>query len=308
MARIDLSTYAAGAGDGYIAEEHSSTVVQAINQFSAIEALARVENMTTSTKLVPRYYGDAPAVVGEGATIPETQNYMDSIVLEARKWASILHISEEDLNDSFLDVLTRFKTSWATNWARRFDNACLGVNAAVNGTTVPYESVYRKVTQANGNHEVTAGAVTFADLNLMLSQVETGPFFDPAKMVFIAHPSFAQDLRGLVDDNNRPILQDPLGGTTPTLFGYPVKYSFGAQVTPTATAGAVIDGGTDGNKLLILANTDLLINGKRSSIESQVSRDAKFDTDGVLLKIRARRAFICADGDGIAILEKTAAA
>jgi HK97 family phage major capsid protein len=304
MARIDLSVFNAGDGNGYIAEEHSSQVVQAVNQFSAIEALARVENMTTSTKLVPRYYGDAPGVVAEGNEIPETQNYIDSIVLEARKWASILHISEEDLNDSFVDVLNRFKTSWATNWARRFDNACLGVDAAENGTTVPYTSVYRKVTQAGGNYQETDGPLTFQHLNTMLSQVESGPMFDPSKMVFIAHPSFAQNLRGLVDNNNRPIVQDPLGGTTPTLFGYPVKYSFGAQVTPTATAGASIDGGSDGNKLIVLANTDMLINGKRSSIESQVSRDAKFDTDGVLLKIRARRAFKCADGDGIAILEK----
>ena len=304
MARIDLSRWAEGDGNGYIAEEHSSQVVQATNQFSAIEALARVENMNTSTKLVPRYYGDAPGVVSEGNEIPETQNYIDSIVLEARKWASILHISEEDINDSFVDVLNRFKISWATNWARRFDNACLGVDAAENGTTVPYTSVYRKVTQAMGNYQETDGPLTFAHLNTMLAQVESGPMFEPSKMVFIAHPSFAQNLRGLVDDNNRPIVQDPLGGTTPTLFGYPVKYSFGAQVTPTATAGAAIDGGTDGNKLIVLANTDMLINGKRSSIESQVSRDAKFDTDGVLLKIRARRAFKCADGDGIAILEK----
>ena len=306
MARIDLSTWAGGDGNGYIAEEHSSTVVQQINQISAIESLARVENMTTSTKLIPRYYGDSPSVVAEGNEIPETQNYMDSLVLQARKWASILHISEEDLNDSFIDVLNRFKTSWATNWARRFDNACLGVNAAENGTTVPYRSVYYGVTQTGGNHTQTNGDVTFAHLNNMLAQVEAGPMFDPAKMVFIAHPTFAQSLRGLVDDNNRPILQDPLGGTTPTLFGYPVKYSFGAQVTPAATAGGIIDGGTDGNKLLFLVNTDVLVNGKRSTIESQVSRDAKFDTDGVLLKIRARRAFKCADGDGIAILEKTA--
>lgn len=305
MSRIDLSVFNSGDGNGYIAEEHSSQVVQALNQFSAIEALGRVENMNTSTKLVPRYYGDAPGVVAEGNTIPETQNYMDSIVLEARKWASILHISEEDLNDSFVDVLNRFKISWATNWARRFDNACLGVDDGENGTTVPYQSVYRKVTQQGGNYQATGGNVTFAHLNNMLSQVEQGPFFDPAKMVFIAHPAFAASLRGLVDNNNRPILSEPLGGTTPTLFGYPVKYSFGAQRTPAATAGASIDGGTDGNKLLFLANTDLLINGKRSTVESLVSRDAKFDTDGVLLKIRARRAFKCADADGIAILEKT---
>jgi hypothetical protein len=37
-----------------------------------------------------------------------------------------------------------------------------------------------------------------------------------------------------------------------------------------------------------------------------VSKDAKFDTDGVLLKVRARRAFEVARAEGFAILEKTA--
>jgi HK97 family phage major capsid protein len=306
MARTELSTYSAGAGNGYIAEENSSAVVMATNQFSAIEAMARVENMNTNTKLVPRWYGDSPAVVAEGGTIAEAASYNDSIVLTARKWASILHISEEDLNDSFLDVLNRFKTSWATNWARRFDNACLGVVGAANGTTIPYESVYQKLTAGGGTITPTAGAVTFAQLNSIVAAVEAKPFFDPSKMAFIAHPTFAQNLRGLVDNQNRPILQDPLGSTSATLFGYPVKYSFGAQKTTVATAGGGIDAGSDGNKLLIFGNTDMLINGKRSTVESQVSRDAKFDTDGVLLKIRARRAFRVADGDAFAILEKTA--
>jgi HK97 family phage major capsid protein len=306
MATLDLSVFNGGTGNGYIAEEHSSQVVMATNQFSAIESLARIENMNTSTKLVPRWYGDSPAVVAEGATIAESTQFNDSVVLTARKWASILHINEEDLNDTFIDVLNRFKTSWATNWARRFDNACLGVAATENGTTVPYTSVYQKLATGGGTITPTAGAVTFAQLNGIVAAVEAKPMFDPSKMAFIAHPSFAQVLRGLVDNNNRPILQDPLGGTTPTLFGYPVKYSFGAQKTTVATAGGGIDAGADGNKLLIFGNTDMLINGKRSTVESQISRDAKFDTDGVLLKIRARRAFKVADADAFAILEKTA--
>lgn len=298
MSRIDLSTWAGGEGNGYIVEETSSAIVQRVLQMSAIESLARKENMNTVTKLVPRLYAEGPNVYGEGETINEAGAYLDSITLEAKKWASILHISEEDLNDSFVDVLNRYKTEWATEWAKKFDNACLGVDAAVNGTTVPYPSVYKKLANQGGTI-IQNSTVTFADLNNTLAAVETKSFYDPTKMVVIAHPSFASSLRGLVDNNNRPILQEPLAGTTPTLFGMPVKYSFGAQRTQQASANT-----TEGNPLLFVLNSDMLINGVRAGIETAVSRDAKFDTDGVLLKIRARRAFRCADADGVAIFEK----
>ena len=299
MARQELTV-----ANGYIIEEHSSNVVQAALQNSAIESQARREPMATSVKRVPRFVGDAPAVYAEGATIGESSVTLDDITLTARKWAKIMHISEEDMNDSFVDVLNTYKTQWATNWAKKFDNACLGVTVAGDGTdTAPYTSVYREVSQYNSASNLiqTAGAVTFADLNDVLSKIEQSSYFDAAKTAFIIHPSFLGTLRGLVDDNNRPILQDPLGARGATLFGYPVVVSAGAATSSAASAAPA------GNPLLIVGNTDLMVNGVRAGIESMVSKDAKFDTDGVLLKVRARRAFAVAKPEGFAIVEKTSA-
>lgn len=298
MARTELTV-----ANGYIVEEHSSNVVQAALQNSAIESQARREPMGTSTKRVPRFVGDAPNVYAEGATIGESSVTIDDITLAARKWAKIMHISEEDMNDSFLDVLNTYKTQWATNWARKFDNACLGVTVATDATdTAPYTSVYREVSQYNSasNLLTTAGAVTFAKLNSLLSTIESGDYFDAAKTVFIAHPTFVSALRGLVDSNNRPILQNPLNGSPATLFGFPLVQSLGAKTSTAATSTP------SGNALLIVGNTDLMVNGVRAGIESMVSKDAKFDTDGVLLKVRARRAFAVAKPEAFAILEKTA--
>ena len=298
MARTELTV-----ANGYIVEEHSSNVVQAALQNSAIESQARREPMATSTKRVPRFVGDAPSVYAEGATIGESSVTIDDITLSARKWAKIMHISEEDMNDSFIDVLNTYKTQWATNWARKFDNACLGVSVAADGTdTAPYSSIYREVSQYNSasNLLTTAGAVTFAKLNSLLSTIEAGDYFDPAKTVFIAHPTFISALRGLVDNNNRPILQNPLNGAPATLFGLPLVSSLGAKTSTAASSAPT------GNALLIVGNTDLMVNGVRAGIESMVSKDAKFDTDGVLLKVRARRAFAVAKPEAFAILEKTA--
>jgi HK97 family phage major capsid protein len=298
MARTELTV-----ANGYIVEEHSSNVVQAALQNSAVEKLARREPMSTSVKRVPRFVGDAPNVYAEGATIGEADVTVDDITLTARKWAKIMHISEEDMNDSFLDVLNTYKTQWATNWAKKFDNAALGVTVASAGTdAAPYTSVYRAVSPGSDGANLikTAGAATFAQLNSLLSKIEQSAYFDPSKTGFIIHPSFLATLRGLVDTNNRPILTDPLGTTTGTLFGYPVTVSTGAMTSTAASAAP------SGNALVIVGNTDLMINGVRAGIESMVSKDAKFDTDGVLLKVRARRAFEVARAEGFAILEKTA--
>jgi HK97 family phage major capsid protein len=214
-----------------------------------------------------------------------------------------MHISEEDMNDSFIDVLNTYKTQWATNWARKFDNACLGVTSAAAGTdAAPYTSVYRAVSPgaAGANLIQTGGAATFDDLNQLLSKIEQSAYFDPSKTGFIVHPQFLATLRGLVDNQNRPILTDPLGTTTSTLFGYPLTVSHGAMTGASASATP------NGNALIIVGNTDLMVNGVRAGIESMVSKDAKFDTDGVLLKVRARRAFEVARAEGFAILEKTA--
>lgn len=301
MSRIDLSAFAGGDGNGYIVEEHSSVVVQEALRSSAIEAAARRENMGTTTKLISRFFAEGPSVYAEGDQILEAGANLDSIILEAKKWAKIMHISEEDLNDTFIDVLNKYKTEWASRWAKSFDMACLGATSVDAAASAPYTSVYKAVADSTEAITPTNGDVTFKQLSDALAVIEQGNYFNPAKVAFIAHPTFMQSLRNLQDDNHRPILQQPLGPTSSTLFGYPVIFSQGA-VKANVSGGALVES----NPLLVVGNTDLMVNGVRAGIESAVSRDAKFDTDGVLLKVRARRAFAVADPSAFAILEKTA--
>lgn len=144
MARIDLTE-----ANGYILEEQGSTVIQDLVANSAVEQFARREAMASRTKSVPRFVADAPEVVAEGVAIPEATANLDEVVLTARKYAKIFHISEEDINDSLVDTLTTYKREWASRWARKFDNATLGVNVAQDGTDVaPYTSLYRLIGMA----------------------------------------------------------------------------------------------------------------------------------------------------------------
>ena len=297
MSRIDLTE-----ANGFIPEEDSSRVIQATVANSVVEAFARREQMASRTKGVPRFVADAPEIVAEGGTIPEAAATLDEILLTARKYAKIFHISEEDVNDSLVDVLNTYKIEWASRWARKFDNAALGVTAAADGTdTAPFTSVYKSVATSASNQLIqTGGALTFADINDALALVEQGSYFDAANTVFIAHPKMLGHLRGMVDGTGQLVLPNPTAATPGSLFGYPLVVSYGAATSAAATYNPT------GNPLLIVGNRQMMINGVRSNVESAVSRDAQFNTDGVQLKVRVRRGFAVADASAYAIVEKTA--
>jgi HK97 family phage major capsid protein len=296
MARIDLTE-----DNGYILEEQGSSVIQALLANSAVESFARREQMASRTKSVPRFVADAPEVVAEGETIPEALATLDEVVLTAKKYAKIFHVSEEDVNDSLVDVLNTYKTEWASRWARKYDNACLGVSGAVTGEDdVPFTSLYSAIDW-NEQRIQTEGDLSFDDINSALGIVETSEYFDAANTVFMAHPKMLAALRGMVDGTGQLVLPNPIAGTPGSLFGYPLVVSYGAAVSTAATDAPT------GNPLLIAGNRNLLINGIRGGVESVVSRDAEFSKDGVLLKTRIRRGFAVAEASAFAVVEKTEA-
>ena len=296
MARIDLTE-----ANGYILEEQGSVVIQDLLANSAVEQFARREAMASRTKSVPRFVADAPEVVAEGETIPEAAATLDEVVLTAKKYAKIFHISEEDVNDSLVDVLNTYKREWVSRFARKYDNACLGVTTSQTGTdAAPYASLASVIQGSNIIQ--TGGALSYDDLNNALGIVEDSSKFDAANTVWMAHPKMLKEIRGMVKPNSDLVLPDPISGTPGSLFGYPLVVSYGAAVSTAATDNPT------GNALLICGNRQMLINGVRGGVESVVSRDAEFAKDGVLLKTRVRRGFAVADADAFAIVEKTAGA
>lgn len=294
MARIDLTE-----ANGYILEEQGSSVIQALEANSVVERFARREAMASRTKSVPRFVADAPEVVAEGGNIPEANATLDEVVLTARKYAKIFHVSEEDVNDSLVDVLNTYKTEWASRFARKFDNACLGVTAAEDGTdAAPYTSLYKASLDSPGGQIAQGGSLDFGTINAMMSIAESSDFFDAANTVFIAHPEILSELRQMTGPNGDLVLPNPLAGTPGAIFGYPLVVSYGAKTSSAASENP------DGNPLLIVGNRNMMINGVRGGVESVVSRDAQFNTDGVLLKTRVRRGFTVAEANAFSLFER----
>ena len=301
MARVNL--------DGWIPEERGSAVLTTVNETSAVEALATREPMSTDAKIIHRQGGVGVSVIPKGTAYPEDVTEDDEVTLKARKFGTAIRIAEEDLADIPANVIAAKQAEWAKSYAVKLDNACLGVTAAENGTTVPFTSVYRALSTAdatvgytaNANIVKTAGAVTYDSLSSVIAILEASN--RGGELVIIAHPAFKAAFRGVKDDNGQPVFVQGLAGTPDTVFGYSVSWSRGAKTSAVATEAP------EGNPLLVVVSKESLILGVRSGPESFTASGndgASMLTDEALLKMRARRGFVLGHPNAAAVLEITA--
>lgn len=302
MARNDIDA------TGWLVEDKDSTVVKAYTHTSAWEKVARPITMTANVVEIPRIEDMDVDVIPKGGAYGEETSDADVISIRARKFGKALRIAEEDVEDKKLaDYLSLKKASAGSSFAKKFDNAAIGVNAVENGTTVPFTSLYKALTTAdattgytaNANHRgALVAAFTYDALNELISLAEDSDYYDESQVSIVAHPTFRRLLRGLKDTQGRPLfLNDVIGGrSVNTILGLPIEWSNGAKVSATAqtkVTGAGGVKGTTGNPLLAVVNKAAAIVGNRKPFESVVipGRDGTSAlTDEDILKVRARKA------------------
>lgn len=302
MARNDID------GTGWLVEDKDSDVVKAFAHTSAWERAARPINMTANSVEIPRIEDMDVDVIPKGSAYGEDESSADTVTIAAKKFGKALRIAEEDVDDTKLaDYLDLKKTSAASSFAKKFDNAAIGVSAASNGTTVPFTSLYRALTTSDASTGYTANdnvlAVETSDLdydelNELVAIAEGSDYYDESAVSIIAHPSFRRALRGIKDTTGRPIFFTDVvnGREVPRVFGLPVLWSNGAKVTATAmttpTTGSGVKG-TAGNPLLAVVNRPYAVVGNRTPFESVLipGRDGLAGlTDEDILKVRTRKA------------------
>lgn len=289
--------------DKWVPEEYDSTVIQRVNQVSALEALASRIPMGTTTKSVPRSAGIQVDFTAKGVAYNEDTSTNDEVVLTAKKFTRALRIAEEDMQDALANIIAAKQRDWATSYAKAIDNAGLAVTAAP-GAGVPFSSVYYLLSQTDATVSYTANtnltksgtaAPSYASLNTAVGLLETGDYYDESRCYAIAHPAFRKTLRGILDSQQRPIFIDYAGAgddgdiqTAGTLFGVPLRWSLGAKTSATATSAP------GGNPLIVFGNMDYALLGIRSGPETAFAAadsGVGFLTDDALLKLRARRGF-----------------
>jgi HK97 family phage major capsid protein len=302
--------------EDWIPIENGDQAIQALNRGSATERLARPEPMGSDTKWVPRSGVFAVSTVAKGGTYAETAGTNDYVELIARKAGGAIRIAEEDFTDNPVDLISTKKVDAARNLGYYFDNATLGVSAAANGTTVPYESVLKAVRTTDSGVSYTAdtnyvsGSATYDNLSTTLSKVEDNIWWEEGEFHWIASPAFKNVFRTIKDSNLRPIFVELLDGTPPTLFGYPVAFTVACRVSATATPSPT------GNPLLIGVNRGLFIKGM-ARLSPQIAspnpgfaiqranNGIGFLTDEAVMKAAMRRGFKVGAANGFCVFEKT---
>lgn len=310
-------------GTGWLVEQRDSSLVKAYRHTSVVDSEFRVINMTSNTVEIPRIEDMDVEFINKGAAYPEDQSSADTVTIRAAKIGGALRIAEEDVDDEKLaDYVGEKKASAGSSFAKKVDNAGLGVTAAQSGITVPYTSLYRTLTTADATTGYAAdqnylgGADFSADIaSEMLELLELGNYYDQANLVWIGSPRFKRFLRDAKDGQGRPLFYSELttGGRVDRLFDIPIRWTTGAvttatpQTNPSGAGGAK---GAAGNPLFALVQKQAAIVGRRKSLESVVipGRDGLSAlTDEDILKVRARIAVGYTVPEAHAIFEQTSA-
>lgn len=298
--------------EAWIAEEHDSDVLRAVDQTSVIERIARRYPMATDTRQIPRSAGLSVSAVDKGARYGQQQIEADAVTLVAKKLGAIVPINHEDLQDPHVNVLDQVRLNWARSYAISLDNAALGVSGDADSNNRPFISAYRSLTTSNSRTGYVAndnvivagsGGVSYDDLSDLMALLESSNYYEPGKLRVIAHPAARQALRGIRNDDGTPIFvqgQGADGGTPTSLFGeLPVEFALGSRVSAEMTDNPT------GDRLMFIVNTDFLALGVRSGPESAIATEDSgvgFEYDQALVKMRSRRAFALTQEQAAAVL------
>lgn len=309
----------------WIPIEYASEVVQRVLMESVIERFGSKVPMRSKTKSIPRSAG---ITVTAGTTYTDDASVNDEVTITARRFIARFKIDEDDLADAStrMDVIRTKGVDWAISYADVFDNACLAVTGAENGTTVPFTSVYRALRSTNSDTGYVAdnnyatwdddlislpttplGTSLYEKLSGMFKKVETGKYWSPADSLVIAQPGWRDALRLCVDAQGRPIFQSGMGvglpgnGTPDMLFNTPIAWSRGAKTS------ALNSGSPSGNDLIFFVNARFLKRGDRSGPET-LTDDARAqdDTDDYAIKFRTRRGFVLTHEAAASVVERIA--
>lgn len=248
------------AKTGKIPAEQGMLVLKEFMANSAIAQLAKYEEMTKPVKEF-NYLASGPGAywVGETERIQTSKATWLTAKMETKKLGVIIPVSKEFLKYSVADFFTQMQPAIAEAFYKTFDQATLF------GTDSPYAtgiSVFERITKSGNSVVKGATDNLYTDLNSLLALLEEA---DHDYNGLTTTKSFKKDLRGALDGDNRPIFNEPTGGTPSSVLGEPVAY--------------VAKSSFDTQKALVLAGDwEMARYGILQGIEYKVSEDATLTT------------------------------
>ncbi len=176
----------------------------------------------------------------EGVSKTETQPEFEFMELIAHELSGFTQITDIMLEDSPINLINFLTGLFRDSYLWTTDRSFIRSNGARSPLGVCQDPAVLTVARQ------TAGAFTYADALAMSSKLPS--VFDDGAVFFMSKKA-ANSLRGQVDSNGAPVLQQwysPIlpgvgGGVLMTLLGYPVIFSCG-KTYPVGTKGDVILG------------------------------------------------------------------
>ena len=286
-------------------------------QPSAMYAKGRLMNMTSASYEIPRF---TDADVNGGSTLTDDTNSADTVLLSSYLYNGKFTLDEAEVEDSAADVIESTSYEWLNSFRMSYDNSCFGVSAA-RSTNVnnfqPFNSIYYTVMNddedvdyvGGTNYTLTSTAgLTYDNLNDGLGLAEDTTFWNEDGGIAIIHPRLKRALRGIKDDDGRPILTESTGGFPGggakliSFMGMPAFYSRGAIVT--ANFKGVRNRALQGNPLIIFANPQMMVRGSRIEPQSKfISADINTQALEHTLQCRARVGFCATIPQAFSVIE-----
>ena len=209
-------------------------ILRLTQQSGVLAAAPRTINTTDGGTLkVPTLTAFSTAsVIGEGATISESDPTLAAVSMSAYKFAAILQVSNELLTDTAFDIERYLGEQLGTAAGLAISSALASTNA---GTAAPQGVMGTATTTGVTGGTALAGAPTVANLINLYHSVPSqyrGDGFG-----WIMHSDTMAHIANLLDTQNRSILLPSLSGDAPsTLLGKPVYIDNQVASFGTATA------------------------------------------------------------------------
>lgn len=269
----------------------------------------RTEQMTSRTKTVPKEGDVAVQFTAKGATYGLDNGTVGTIDLVAKKMTGAVALDDEDIKDTagFVNTVQAKRDGAVRGFARLLDNAAFAVTGtptAEPDMSVPYDSLYRQVTNYLGGANIQTwdrSSGTAAELRAaVLETIDIAENSDWATddLVVLANQSFRQYLRNQTIDGSNGL---PIWSTAEnTIMNHSVQWGRGLRKTAVATQNPT------GNPLMIVGPPSLIVAGIREQLawrvtDAQTGIGALSDTSYVLAS--QRTGFNIGDASAFGILE-----
>ncbi|MCZ8480247.1 phage major capsid protein [Bacillus stercoris] len=287
---------------GSVPVEEGTLVLKDFMTQSVVTQLAKYEKMDKTEKKFT-YLASGPGAywVGEGERIQTSKAQWLTAKMVSKKLGVIIPVTKEFLRYSIKDFFTQMQPAISEAFALKFDQAALfGIDSPFGAGV----SVFERIEEKGNKIQLGSLGNLYKELNGVISLIEEA---DKDPNGFTTTRRFKQSLRGAVDNQGKPIFNDPGAGATNSALGLPIGYVNSKSWD--YNKAHLLTGNWDYTRYGIPQGMEYAIS-EEATLESVVGSDGKpinlFEQDMVALRVTQQVGFMTLADDAFAALTPAA--